>query len=260
MSEADHEATLREAISADAAAAENERAVLDTTPPVAEPAEATAPPEAGPVSPEPVLRDQELGTAARSRTPQLVASGGLVAVVLFILWRLRLRRTPPTPSERLSESAKALSAASVAAGSRAVEKLSENAGPAAERAAELAKRGVATGAGTAQRAATAARPVVAAAAARAVDNAGGLASRATDVAGDVASVAASAGQAVTSAVADVAESLGEAGHSVHKTYRKWTFRLWFSTFAAIGYVLGARAGRERYEQLKGFAGKVGSSV
>jgi hypothetical protein len=120
---------------------------------------------------------------------------------------------------------------------------------------------------TAQRAATLAKPVVTSAAtvaarqglkagSKAVGNAGDLASKATDVAGDVATVAAQAGQTVTSTVADVAASIGDAGHSVHKTWRKWTFRLWFSTFAGIGYVLGARAGRERYNQIVGLAGKV----
>jgi hypothetical protein len=230
---------------------------------------------------EPALPGGKVATVAPSRTPQLLAAGGLVAVILFVLWRLKLRRTPPTPSERLAESARAVGAASVAAGSRAVERLSDNAGPAAERAVDLAKRGVVTGADTAQRAATAAKPVVTAAAtaakpvvttaatvaarqglrvgSKAVDNAGELASKATDVASDVASVAAQAGQTVGSAVADVAGSIGDAGHSVHKTYRKWTFRLWFSTFAAIGYVLGARAGRERYDQIMSLASRVTSS-
>jgi hypothetical protein len=280
MSEADHEATLREQISADAAAGEQERAVFDSTStestaPATEPTVAMG---SGPVPGEPALPGAQIGTVAKSRTPQLLAGGGLVALVLFVLWRLKLRRTPPTPSERLTESARAVGAASVAAGGRVVERLSDNAGPAAERAAELAKRGVQTGAVTAQRAATAARPAVAAAkpavaaaatvaareglkvGSKVSANAGDLAAKATDVAGDVAgnaaTIAAQAGQTVASTVADVAESIGDAGHSVHKTYRKWTFRLWFSTFAAIGYVLGARAGRERYDQIVGLAGKV----
>lgn len=36
-------------------------------------------------------------------------------------------------------------------------------------------------------------------------------------------------------------------------------KLLFVTGAAVGYVLGARAGRERYEQLKAAAGKVWES-
>jgi len=289
MSEADHEATIREPLSADAAAGETDRAVFDNAM-IAD--EAPLASEAAPLPGEPALPGGQLGTVHRSRTPQLVAGGALVALILFVLWRLKLRRTPPTPSERLTESAKALTAASLAAGSRAAEKLSDNAGPAAERAAELAKRGAATYAETAQRAATAAKPVVASATetaqraataakpvvaaaatvaareglkagakvgAKAADNAGELTAKASDVAGDVASIAASAGQNVASTVADVAGTLGDAGHSVHKTWRKWTFRLWFSTFAAIGYVLGARAGRERYDQIMGLAGKVSSS-
>jgi hypothetical protein len=280
MSDADHEAHLREQISADAAAGDSERAVLDGTSPAGTTAAGPATAGADPL--EPALPGAQVTVVSRSRTPELLATGGLVAVVLYVLWRLRLRRQPPTPSERLTGSAKAVGAASLAAGSRAVDKLSDNAGPTAGRAADLAKRGVQTGAGTAQRAASAAAPVVATAAAtaaqqglkvgakvgaKAVDNAGDLASKAGDVAGDLASkagdvagdvatIAAQAGQAVTSTVADVAESLGDAGHTVHKTYRKWTFRLWFGTFAAIGYVLGARAGRERYEQILSLAGRV----
>jgi len=294
MSEADHEATMREQISADAGAGEAERAVFDTTMIADEAPLASG--GSAPLPGEPALPGGQLGAVHRSRTPQLLAGGGLVAVILFVLWRLKLRRTPPTPSERLTESAKGLSAASLAAGSRAAERLTDNAGPAAERAAELAKRGAATYADTAQRAATAAKPVVASAAAsaaetaqraataakpvvaaaatvaaregfkvgskvgaKAADNAGDMAAKASDVAGDVASIAASAGQNVASTVADVAETLGDAGHAVHKTWRRWTFRLWFGTFAAIGYVLGARAGRERYDQIMGLAGKVSSS-
>jgi hypothetical protein len=285
MSEADHEARLRQQMSADAAAGETERAVFDSTSsagttPGSEPKYQTPlDVDLGePVPAEPALPGARVSTVSPSRTPQLLAGGGLVAVVLFVLWRLKLRRTPPTPSERLAESARAVGTASVAAGTRAVGKLSDNAGPAAERAAELAKRGVQTSTVTARRAATAAKPAVAAAAAvaaregvkgvkvgskagskavsKAVENSGDLAAKAGDVAARAGGVAAQAGQSVTSTLSDVTESIGDAGHSVHKSYRKWTFRLWFSTFAAIGYVLGARAGRERYDQIVGLAGRV----
>jgi hypothetical protein len=277
MSEADHEATLREQISADAAAGAAERAVFDSTssegtapgsePTAAEQQYKTPLDLSDPLPSEPELPGAQVGTVSRNRTPQLLAGGGLVAVVLFVLWRLKLRRTPPTPSERLAESAKAVGAASVAAGTRAVGKLSENAAPAAERAAELAKRGVQTSSVTAQRAATAAKPAVAAAAAvaaregakvgsKAVENAGDIAAKAGDVAAKATGVAALAAQSATSTLSDVGESIGDVSHSVHKSYRKWTFRLWFGTFAAIGYVLGARAGRERYDQIASLAGKV----
>src|SRR4051794_29799784 len=167
MSESDNGATSGEQANADALAAENERAVIDTTPSgdttLADerPSSVTTDPMPG----EPELPGAQLGTVSRSRSPQLLAGVGLVALVLFVIRRLKARHAaPPTPSERLTESARAVRAASVAAGGRAVDKLSENAGPTAERAVELAKRGAATGAETAQRAATAAKPVVAAAA------------------------------------------------------------------------------------------------
>ena len=52
-----------------------------------------------------------------------------------------------------------------------------------------------------------------------------------------------------SALADVPHLVAEGGEKVHRAWTKWTGRLILSLAAGTGYVLGARAGRSRYEQI-----------
>ena len=83
-----------------------------------------------------------------------------------------------------------------------------------------------------------------------------VASKAADLGSDVASKAAELGAGVASAAADFGEGVGDTVHGVQKKVRKTKRRLFVLICLAIGYVLGARAGRERYEQIVAQAQKL----
>jgi hypothetical protein len=182
-----------------------------------------------------------------------VAGAGLLAALAWLLWRLRVRRQPPTPAERLAEATKHLGTASAAAGTRAVGRLAEVAVPVAERTGELALHGASRGAGLG---AEGAKWAAATAAPAVVAGAGELAHRAVDVGARAAHVGQRAGTGLVEVPVAVAGTAVEAADKVHRTWSKWTGRLLLTVAAALGYTLGARAGRERYEQILGAARKL----
>jgi hypothetical protein len=163
------------------------------------------------------------------RQPQLLqAVGGaaLVAAVAWLLQRLR-RRRQPTSSERLAEATRALGAASVGFAGRAAGRATEVVAPVAERTGDLAMHSVRAGVEGATKAANTAGPLLATG----------------------AGVAAREAGRVGSTLADVPHRVAEGGEKVHRAWIKWTGRLILSLAAGTGYVLGARAGRGRYEQI-----------
>lgn len=176
-------------------------------------------------------------------SPSPVTLVGLVAGVTAVLAVLRYawswaRPKPKTADERLSEATQALGAAAVGFGGRA------------------ARRTTAV----AERSASAAEPVVRDAAARAADVAQEAAARAADVAQDAAEIAAGGARKVAAAAAGGASEVVDGVEAVQKAWRKLTRRLTILVFGSAGYVLGARAGRERYDQIVSVAKQAQGTV
>jgi len=217
---------------------------------------------------EPVVVEDPFLEQRQQQLKVAVGAGAVAALVAYLLWRLKVRRTPPSPSERLSDAAKSLGDASAAFGGRAAHRVATTVGdkavPAGRSASKAARK-------AAERTAEAAVPAgerlleagkhlggaSVAASGRAFDKvtdaAGPIAGNVAETAGDVASKAADVGQAVGSGIAAVPEVVADAAHEVHKFWRKWTLRILWVLAAGIGYTAGAAAGRERYEQIVGAA-------
>lgn len=200
------------------------------------------PPPPPPPAPSPVV-------------PALVGAG-VFALVAWVLWRLRLRRRPPTPAERLAEATHTLGDASTRFAGRALHRLSDVAEPAAERTASLARRGLHAGAEGAGELAGVAAGVGLVAGAKAADVGLKAGAKAADVGMRAGSKAAEVGHRVGSELVEVPEAVVGAVEDAYRTWRKWMRRLVLAVITAIGYVLGARAGRQRYEQIVGYARKL----
>ena len=153
----------------------------------------------------------------------VAALSGLVGLVLLI----RARRKPPTAQERLAESAHALGAAAIGLGGRA------------------ARRTAA--------AAAAAEPVARDAATVAAGTALGAASHAAGTARDAAGITAEGARKIATVAADGAREVVDGVETVQRAWHKFMTRLTVIVFGSAGYVLGARAGRERYDQIVGAA-------
>ena len=158
-------------------------------------------------------------------SPSVPTVVGLVAAVTAALAVLRYawswaRPKPKTADEKLAEATAALGAAAAGFGGRA------------------AKRTVSV----AERTASATEPVVREAAARAAD-----------VAQDAAGLAAEGARKVAAVAAEGASEVVDGVEAVQKFWNKLMRRLTILVFGSAGYVLGARAGRERYDQIVGVA-------
>jgi hypothetical protein len=160
-------------------------------------------------------------------SPSVPTIVGLVAAVTAALAVLRYawswaRPKPKTADEKLAEATAALGTAAAGLGGRA-----------AKRTVSVAERTVSV-----------AEPVVRQAA-----------SRAADVAQDAAGLAAGSASKVAAVAAGGASEVADGVEAVQKAWRKFTRRLIILVFGSAGYVLGARAGRERYDQIVGVAQK-----
>ena len=191
----------------------------------------------------------------------LAGLGGLGALA-WLLARLRRRRRP-TPSERLTEAAQAVGTASFALGGRVADRAVAAAAPVGDRAGDVTRRGAQAGAELAQRTVATAAPVLVAAAQTASREGRQVASLATEGvtelverAGDLGSKVAQAGKGVTSTIAEVPETIAEGGDLLQRKWRKLMSRMTMLIAGGAGYVLGARAGRDRYEQMTRAAAKV----
>lgn len=170
---------------------------------------------------------------SQSRTgalPVAAGAGALGVLVTWILWRLRVRRRPPTPSERLAGATRAVGAASARLGDRAGDRLGEVAGYVGKRAPGVASH--------------------------AAEIAGEVAAQAATAATEVGGRTVQAAQRAGGGLADAAATIADNAEQVYGTTTKWLNRLLLALVASFGYVLGARAGRQRYDQLAGLAGRV----
>ncbi len=82
------------------------------------------------------------------------------------------------------------------------------------------------------------------------------ASLAAGLLGAVAQAAVQVGRRVGGAVESVPEEIVDGGHRIHKVWRRAMGMLSAGVGLAAGYVLGARAGRQRFEQIKSAASTV----
>lgn len=217
------------------------------------------------------------------------AATGFLALLFWVVRRLRLRAQPPTPTERLAEVGRTTSTAvahrakeladtaTVAAGrastvagrattaaSKAATAAAATAAPvvgeAVDEAGRVARRGAKAGAELAElagRTVAVVTPVAVTAAGAAAHQVAERATHLASGAGELAARAADTGHRVTEAVTEVitevpeavAESVAETVEELQRTWRKATNRLTFMVFLAVGYVLGARAGTERYNAI-----------
>ena len=149
--------------------------------------------------------------------------GGVVAAVaafLAVVVSVVSRRKQPTADERLAEATSALGSAAVNLGGRAAKRTAAIVEPVARDAAALT--------------------VVAAS--------------------DAASLAAGGAKKVAAVAAEGAREVGESVESVQRAWSKLVTRLTIIVFGSAGYVLGARAGRERYDQIVGAARRAQGSI
>lgn len=158
--------------------------------------------------------------------PSWQVMAGLVAAVTAVLALLRalVPGRKQTPDERLSEATHALGAAAAGLGGRAAKRATSVTEPVLRDAAK--------------RATSVTEPVLRDAA-----------SLATDVAQDAAGLAAEGARKVAAVGAAGIHEVAEGAEAVQKAWRKLVTRLIIVVFGGTGYVLGARAGRERYDQI-----------
>ena len=183
---------------------------------------------------EPVVVEDPFLEQRQQQLKVAVGAGAVAALVAYLLWRLKIRRTPPTPSERLTEAA--------GRAAEVVQSKAAKAAPTGERLLDATKHLGGASLAVSERA----RDKIS-------DAAGPIAGSVADTASDVASKAADVGQTVGSGIAAVPDVVADAAHEVHKFWRKWTLRILWVLAAGIGYTAGAAAGRERYEQIVGAA-------
>ena len=195
--------------------------------------------------------------------PSWPVLGGLVAAVAAVLWLVRAvgpRKRPPTKSERLTEAGQALGVAAAGLGARAAKRTAEAAEPVTRDAAEAAAKAAAVAAKNASKVGTVAAKNAGKVSAVATKNAGTAAAVAAKNAGKVASVAAGSAGSVASVASGGAQQVAESVEAVQRGWHKLVTRLIVVVFGSIGYVLGARAGRERYDQIAGAAKQAWGTV
>src|SRR3954453_20666362 len=220
-----------------------------------------------------------------SRIP-VAAAAGLVALLLaYVIRKLKARHVKPTPSERLADASKMLGSASLKLGDRAGDRLGDVADQVKSRAPGVASRTADIAGGVAEQVKSRAPGV----ASRTAEIAGGVAdevksrapggasrtadiasdvadyvtskapdvaSRTADVASDVGGKAVEAAQRAGGGVGDVAGAVAGGAEHVYDRTTTWVNRLLLLLIGFAGYVLGAAAGRERYEQIAGLARSV----
>jgi hypothetical protein len=165
-------------------------------------------------------------------TIPVAAGAGLAATLLaWLLARWLGKRRQPTATERAVESARNLGGSSLTQGRRVSEQVQAGARPAADKAGELVRKGATVGLAGAT-----------------VGTA-----KLLEAGSEVGSMVASTGAQVAEGAVAAQGTVSDAAHDVRKFGRKWTRRILFLVSLAVGYVFGAAAGRERYEQMVGAA-------
>lgn len=170
---------------------------------------------------------QEAGSAI-----PLAAGAGLAATLLaWLLARWLGKRRQPTASERAVKLAESLGGASLTHGKRIGEQVQTGARPVADKAGELLLKGATAG----------------------LAGATVGAAKVLEAGSEVGSRVASTGAQVAEGAAAASGTVADTAHDVRKFGRRWTRRTLFLVSLAVGYVSGAAAGRERYDQMVGAA-------
>jgi len=187
----------------------------------------------------------------------VLSGAGAVAAVVLAVRRLRARqertRRPAIGVDRLARRASALAYRVPAVAAPATAAVRSAATRSGRRAAELAAAAGQTGAAAG---ATAGRAGVAAGRSAGI-RAAQLAAAGTALAAAAGSSGARSGRRVGEAVGAVPEAVSERSDQLQKQGRKVMGKVTAVLALGVGYVLGTRAGRPRYEQLKQTATKVG---
>lgn len=188
---------------------------------------------------------------ARRRRQLLVAGllAGVAAVAGAVLARRHIRvGQPRNGSEVLLRGARRVVSAAPVMTAPAAALVANMATRSARLAAAGSKRGVATGATVARAGSAAAR---------------GAGIRAAQVTAAVRAVAAEArdsgvrgGKRVGASIESVPETVSERSEQLQKRWRKVMGKFTAALTLGVGYVLGSRAGRQRYDQLKQSAAKL----
>jgi hypothetical protein len=191
--------------------------------------------------------------------------GGLAAlgavVVAFLTLRWLRRKSEPTPSERLLDTARDAASRAAHSGASVLDRTVTVAAPAAVVAGRVAtegsRRAGKVAAEKGKHAGKVAGKVAAEQGKRAGVVAAALASTAADEVGDVLQSGAEVGHRVGETLGEVPDALAQSGKRLRKKWRKLTNRVVAVLALAGGYVLGSAAGRQRYEQIKQAAEKMG---
>lgn len=165
-------------------------------------------------------------------TIPVAAGAGLAATLLaWLLARWLGKRRQPTATERAVESASDLGSYSLTQGRRISKQVQAGARPAADKAGELVRKGATAG----------------------LAGATVGAAKLVEAGTEAGSMIASTGAQVAGGAVAAQSTVLDAAHDARRFGRKWTRRILFLVSLAAGYVVGAAAGRERYEQIVGAA-------
>ena len=233
-----------------------------------EEAEAATAPEPTPVVPASTPAPAQPATPVRQTVPAsssknvrraLPVAGGAAALAAGVLVTRRLRtRRPPTPADRLRDTTRSID---VEGAGRAAGRMASKAGSTAARGALV---GAALGTVAAQRSAERAQQLGARVAADGPAAARRLADQASRRGGKLASTTSRRGSKLartksrrgSNPVAAVTRPITDAAHTFTRFWRRTMALIKNAVVFGVGYVVGARAGRERYEQLKSKATEV----
>jgi hypothetical protein len=189
----------------------------------------------------------ERGTTGRDKQVMgaLGAVGALVVAFVTLRW-LRARRQPTT-SERLLGTAREAAAKAAHGGAAALDRTVAVAGPAAVAAGRVAtKEGKRAG------------KVAAEQGKRASGVAAALAATAATEVGDLLEAGAGVGHRVGDTLGAAPDALAQSSKRIRRKWRRLTNRVVMVVALAAGYVAGSAAGRQRYEEIRRTARKVGA--
>jgi hypothetical protein len=209
----------------------------------------------------PVPNHKARGGSDKQVMGALAAVGALVVAFLTLRWLRREPEPEPTPSERLLETARDAASKAVHGGASVLDRTVAVAAPAAVAASRVAAEGSkAAGKVAAEKgkhAGKVAGKVAAEQGKRAAAVAAALAATAADEVGDVLQSGGEVGHRVGETLGEVPDALAASGKRLRRKWRKLTNRVVAVLALGGGYVLGAAAGRQRYEQIMQAAGKMG---
>ncbi|HET6563177.1 MAG TPA: hypothetical protein VFG72_14990 [Marmoricola sp.] len=209
--------------------------------------------------------------AGGGRDKQVMGALGAlgVLVVAFLTMRWLKQKRQPTQSERFLDSAREAASKAARGGASVLDRTVAVAAPTAVAAGRVAtKEGKRAGKVAAKKGRSAsevaakegkrAGKVATEQAKRAGGVAAALAATAADEVGDLLESGAEVGHRVGETLGAAPDALAESGKRLKKKWRKLTNRIVMVVALAAGYVFGSAAGRQRYEQIKQAAEKLGS--